>query len=342
MRYILLITLLLVGLMCGCMPGDNPVTQFPRGDVAFGTTAMGISYEKQIYYSLDENKILKENNVLDWDLGFPCADDRMEIILNFGKFMQVSDLGEADFDTVTANTAKNVAFESWVHDNPYGYLDSTAIGRWWDHTNGIPVSLKKVYLIDKGIDLLGRSLGTAKFQVVDYKDNTFYVRFSDLKKVNVIEMEIKRDTTYNYIHLSFNNGGKLNYFEPEKEKWDLLFTKYTELLYTSEGVPMWYGVVSVLMNNRFMQAATVKTDDFTNLTELILLDSAKVIKPYTNHRNAIGHEWKFFLLDDSKWVIYPNRKYLIKSTSGFTYKLHFTAFEDMGVKGNPKFEYQKL
>ncbi len=333
---------MIFGLFYGCMPSDDPVSPFERGNVEFGTTAMGTNYDKQIYYSLDENKIVKYNNVLDWDLGFPCEADRMEIILNFGKFMQVSDLGFADFDTVTATTAKNVPFESWLHDNPFGKLDSTAIGRWWDHTNGIPVSLKKVYLVDKGLDLLGRSLGTAKFQVLDYKNNTFYVKFSDLKKVNVIEMEIKRDTAYSYVHLSFNDGGKVNYFEPEKEKWDLLFSKNTELLYTSEGVPMWYSVVSVLINNRYMQAATVKTDDFANLTEAILQDSSKVIKPYTNHKNAIGHEWKFFLLDQSKWVIYPNVKYLIKSTSGFTYKLHFTSFEDMGVKGNPKFEFQKL
>ncbi len=343
MRYIQYILIIaLASFINSCMPGDDPVSPFNRGDVTFGSTTMGLNYNKQIYYSLDENKVLKENNVMDWDLGFSCSNENMEIILNFGKFMTAANLGEVDFDAVNSQTAKDLPVENWNYDNPFGKLDSTAIGSWWDYSNNQLVSLNYVYLIDRGIDSMGRPLGIVKFQVTDFKDDTYFVKFSDLKKPNTIEMSIKKDTAYNYIHLSFNNGGKVNYFEPEKEKWDILFSKYTELLYTNEGVATWYSVVSVLTNNRFVKVATVKTDDFANLTEMILSDTSKVIKPYSNYKNAIGHEWKYFILEGSKWVIYSNVAYLIKSTSGFTYKLHFTAFEDMGVKGHPKFEFQKL
>ncbi|HRS01468.1 MAG TPA: HmuY family protein [Bacteroidota bacterium] len=37
------------------------------------------------------------------------------------------------------------------------------------------------------------------------------------------------------------------------------------------------------------------------------------------------------------------KDYIIKSVNGYLYKLHFTAFyNEKGVKGYPKFEFQKL
>jgi len=59
--------------------------------------------------------------------------------------------------------------------------------------------------------------------------------------------------------------------------------------------------------------------------------------------NTIGYDWKFYDFETSKYTVFVNQNYIIKSTEGKFYKLHFINFYDeSGVKGTPVFEFQEL
>ena len=64
---------------------------------------------------------------------------------------------------------------------------------------------------------------------------------------------------------------------------------------------------------------------------------------YTKALDGIGHDWKYYDFDAGIYTIRPNMNYLIRSVTGYYFKLRFTAFYNRdGLKGYPVIEYQRL
>ena len=63
----------------------------------------------------------------------------------------------------------------------------------------------------------------------------------------------------------------------------------------------------------------------------------------TDDLDEIGYDWKIFDFENGKYIIDVQRVFIVKSTEGFYYKLRFIDFYNQdGLKGYPKFEFQKL
>ena len=64
---------------------------------------------------------------------------------------------------------------------------------------------------------------------------------------------------------------------------------------------------------------------------------------YSSYADVIGYDWNFFDFGTSSFIINSDLIYVIKNQNGYYFKLHFVDFyNDSGLKGYPKFEFQQL
>ena len=61
---------------------------------------------------------------------------------------------------------------------------------------------------------------------------------------------------------------------------------------------------------------------------------------FSTNVNTIGYDWKAYT--GSTYVTYSHMNYIIRNRNGIYYKLHFIDFLAAGIKGNPKWEFQRL
>lgn len=130
--------------------------------------------------------------------------------------------------------------------------------------------------------------------------------------------------------------------------WDLVCTYYTEAL-EDEGETIPYGVAGVLINTEAnIEVAKMEysdSDDDTDISEafadLELTDVSSLT--YSTAANAIGYDWKTFSFSDMLYTVNTNWFYIIKLSSGDTYKLRFTGFYGSSTDERVvKFEYQLM
>ena len=130
--------------------------------------------------------------------------------------------------------------------------------------------------------------------------------------------------------------------EPLTDTWDLLFTQYTTLLYTNDGLPYPYLVTGVLSNYGNLQMAVDSSLTYENID----LSFAKT-KTYSIAKDFIGYDWKDVQGDVNTGNVYyeivEGRTYLIRNREGLYFKLRFINFySDEGEKGYPTFQYDVL
>lgn len=313
--FILLLTL------SSCKKEELPVPKHATGDVITATVNMEASYKCQIYYDLETNTVVGQNAKTLWDLAFETSPTGFHVIQNTAKTMFAWNTNITNFDSVTDTTG---FFNNKKWDEPSGNLDSTAIGDWRNASN--------VYIIDRGYNELGTHQGFRKIQFQTFGETSYTVRFSQLNGVGNTTFQIAKDTNYNFTFLSFTTSGTL-IVEPPKQTWDLLFTQYTHIFYNPTQP---YLVTGCLINRYNTQVAI----DTTNSFETITFNNTENYQLSTKV-NAIGYEWKTF--NAGIYVTNPNFNYIIKNRKGIYYKLHFIDFYNQsGLKGSPKWEYQQL
>ena len=120
--------------------------------------------------------------------------------------------------------------------------------------------------------------------------------------------------------------------------YDLLFTQYSTLLFTSEGAAYPYLVTGVLLNRGLVTAAI---DSVTNFSNITMVTAAKM--NFSSALDVIGYDWKVFNFTAGVYTVRTGLNYVIKDREGIYYKLRFIGFNNAsGTKGYPVFEYQGL
>lgn len=304
-----------------CRKEELPAPKHVAGNVITATVNMESTYKWQLYYDLETNTVVGQNPKAVWDLGFETGINDFHIVLNTSKSMFVKNTGNTDFAVVT-DTAGFEANKKW--DEPSGNVDSTAIGDWR--------STGHVYIVDRGYNELGTHQGFRKLQIQAVDADGYTIRFAQLNGVGDTTLFVNKDTSYNLTFFSFSTASTL-IVEPPKATWDLVFTQYTHIFYN----PTQPYLVTGCLLNRFNTRAV--KDSLAVFSE-ITFDNVQNY-PLSDNRNTIGYGWKTFIA--GTYVTHPELNYIIRSQEGFYYKLHFIDFYNQnGLKGNPKWEYQKL
>lgn len=316
----LLFIVIISGIFMSCDKGEIAIEKRTSGDVVTSTVNMSSDYQYQVYFDLETNQVVGQNAKIDWDLGFHTEGEF--VTLNSATYMGVWNTGQTDFNAVTSD-----AGAVWQYDTPTGNTDSTAFGLDWK-TNP-----NTVYVVDRGYTSSGALRGKFKCQILSADATGYQLKAANLDGSNEQVITIAKDENVNRVNYHFDTH-TVHSFEPHKEIWDLCFTQFTYIYpdHTS------YLVTGVMQNRHNMEVALVRDVTFEDIQIADTLEG-----DFKSYENTIGYEWKFYSFDTESFVLLENYSYIIKTFEDRYYKLRFIDFYDEGgVKGNPKFEFQEL
>lgn len=321
-----------VVLLSSCWKGEEPfVLSAPSGGVEQQELTLGEDYDKIVYFNVNNREFLIRN-LADWHLGFQAGEDELYVKMNTGNRLLIHETNLTDF---TANYTIVDGME-WKYDVPSGNLDSTAIGKWWSNTNG--ESKKLVYVLDMG-DTYTNGERYKKFQVEKADETGFWVKTGDLNdNTTNKDIFVAKDSKRNYSYLNIETNEVKTDLEPEKDNWDLLFTRYTYVFHDQGPEPIPYQVTGVLLNPNGVVAYQEDKKKFEDID----IDYALSIN-FSDADDVIGYDWKSFDIDAGRYTVNSSRTFIIKTISGYYYKMRFIDYYDKnGVKGTPVFDLQRL
>ena len=316
MKKISLLILILINF--SCLKEEIPIEAHQPGDLTTNQIELGSDYRYQAYYDVVTNSMVKKHLKTDWDFGFESNENGYRVILNTSKAMRVASKPITEFISTT-----DTANCEWKNDVSSGNLDSTAIGNWTTNQN--------FYIIDLGYSFTAEQLGFKKLQILSVNDNEYNITYSSLNNSNNTSITIPKNELFNFSFFSFQQNSYLE-IEPIKTNWDLVFGQYTHLF--DPTFP--YLVTGVLSNRNGVEIAEVFDKDFLDINFSDVTNYT-----FSSDIDMIGYDWKSY--SSGTYEIDINKNYIIKTTEGLYYKIHFIDFyNDQGDKGTPKFEISSL
>lgn len=298
---------------------------------------LGEDYSTQTFFNLAEQKIISQNQWTAWNLAFSAQEDKYYIKLNAASSMRA-------YATTSQNLNENLVFDNnWEEkiDAPDGNENQIALKFNTQATQNDTIYFQpKIYVLNLGTESTGNELGYKKIQLNYCYNNTYNIAFADLDGSNFHTYDIAQNSDYNFMYFSFENGGKLVDIEPKKNTWDLLITRYTELLSIPNSQDsVIYTVVGVLLNP-FSASAYSET----NMPYAEISKTNIITEKLSANTNSIGFNWKIYDINAGQYSIIQNKSYIIKDFNDFHYKLKFISFYDpeTNVKGTVTFKYEIL
>jgi len=313
---------------------DDPLPTYPIPEgVKIGQADLGSDYGNRVYYDLGGNLTVKTITNSDYDIAFECAADGWHVLLNSSRFMYAGNSGNKNFEEVSSPSGIEMSF-----DNSNGDLDSTAIGNWADFNVNPPLFYNEVYVIDLGLDQMGLPLGYKKTVFEELADDIYTIRFANMDGSDDFRASIPKFNDRNFMGWSLEAPGVVVDFEPPTQDWDILFGQYTTML-IAEGEPYPYLVRGVLLN-------TAGTEAYPYAGDKAFLDveiEDVVDEQFTTQQDIIGHDWKYYNLEEGVYTVNTEQVYFLKAMDGSIYKLHFLSYYNSnGETGYPKFEFKKI
>lgn len=292
-----------------------------------------------------------------WDLGFYTGAD-FRVVINTTVRMAAKQLATTNIDevqeadnTMLINQGQGVLSQI---DDVTGDLTKTAIAEV-----SATDSENKVYLINMGsnpatiIPSIGKegvgggaSRGWMKIRVLR-NGNGYKVQYAAIDATTHSETSISKDAAYNFTFFSLLDKTTVT-VEPQKTKWDLSFTSFTNsTTFSGNLVPYFYP--DFVLNNAKggVKAYQVLTSEFTfdAFTKANVVDSK-----FTDDQRGIGSNWRSTVGGTnangepiSGFAIILDRFFVVKDSAGNLYKVKFTSgLSDAGERGYPKFQYALL
>ncbi len=307
-------------LLTGCFQEELPIDPQDRGGVVNASVVLQPDYRDQVWYSLEEERIVSVNPKTDWELGFLCADSTYGIILNSSLAMGAANTGNPDFKAVSSDEGLD-----FFPDHSAGHPDSMALRDILDGT---------VYIIDRGFNPSGASRGKVKFQLLSAENDRYTFQYAALSGENEHTITLEKDDRFNFLAWSLQSH-EAKEIEPEKTSYDLCFTQYTHVFY-SPYIP--YLVTGVIQNRR----QTLVAEDTLHLFEDMAEADLEGLS-WSRDLDVIGYDWKYFDFNRGSFTVNPEDLFIIRNSTGYTFKLRFLDFYDeSGNKGSPMFDFQRL
>ncbi|MBB6369416.1 HmuY family protein [Chryseobacterium shigense] len=345
---------------------EDPVAVAPVQGAIGNPNVGGATEPNQVWIDLSEIDPTTKGPVqtftkrTDWDLAFYSGSEfkvviNSSIMMAAGKIPNVTTLDQVtdasvasmkyDVQVANFNPANEVYVDDVKGNFPSGY---TAISEIKAGDSG-----NAIYLVNMGREIFagtvapgsvatgGDSRGWKKVQIVRSGDE-YKVKSADLDGSNYYETTIAKNAAYNYSFLSLKNKRQV-FIQPEKNKWDLCFTVFTNII-TGAGSYIYADFVN---NNNLggvgayevMVTSGSGIDAYNNFKMADVVPSKFI---YNDHR-VIGGNWRN-PVGTNGLEVYGDRFYVIKDAEGYYFKLKFTRFTDSqtGERGFPQFEYKPL
>lgn len=300
----------------------------------------GVLYPNKVFIDLSANRQtpINRNN---WDLGFYTGADDFRVILNSSSAMMAKQINKNDLTQVTnADTigfSSEVAFNQFAPtttslpyiDYPNGDLARTAI-----MATSVNTVDNKVYIVNRGLAPGSPAVarGWKKIRILRNANGGYTLQHADIAASSFQEINIPKDESYFFKYVSFENG--VVAIEPEKKKWDLAWTYFSNVTNFGAGeVP--YLFQDIIIQNRNVQAVRVMTaaKAFSDFSEADLAGLT-----FSSLQATIGSDWRSGGGPSTSPAVRSDRYYIIKDGDNNYYKVRFTALTQNGERGYPAFE----
>jgi hypothetical protein len=314
-----------------CKKEDEPVVT-PPSTKKSDSIVMSAGYANEVYYSL-KNGIVLTSPRATWDIAFRTMKRSSSILINDGAGVVLYTYPKSD--TSGWATMDTVGLSAWkpMYNDPTDWEN----GAFSRNAKGHPDYGWAKYN-EVTHNLIGDSLFVIKLRDGSFKKlwmvkklsslNIFTFRYANLdgtEERNLTE-DVSTLTATDFSGYSLQTNSRVG-FEPVKNSWDILFTKYMSV--QSNGTP--YLVTGVLSND------SVNTKKFYPVS----LDySNSTPNNWDSTRSSIGWNWKVFNMNTYTYNVVDSTVYFIKPVSGDIYKFYFTAFSG-STTGVVKFNLEK-
>ena len=163
----------------------------------------------------------------------------------------------------------------------------------------------------------------------------YTIKTADIGGGNTVTLDInKKDAAFvgkNFVHVDLASQQVLNN-EPLRGDWDLLFTKYTDLVPARNGDLVPYKVSGVKINKGYQVAERsglpTASNDTNNLN-------------WNTDITEIGSDWKNFDFGSFSYLMTDSLSYFVKGDGGSVWKINFTNFIG-GATGGYYFNAEQL
>ena len=311
-------------------PFSNASAQYTRDSLT-----MAPGYANDLFYSLADGLVAEQPRD-NWDIAFFTPRFSAGIMVNEGSGVNLFTYPKGD--TSAWATMDTVGLSTWpvMHNSSTNWED----GAFNANQTGHPDYGWGIYNMVTH-NLTGDSLYVIVFPDMTSKklwimkklsaDNLYFFKYANLDgsdeqsvEFNVVPYETKR-----FAYYSLQNNTELDR-EPEFTTWDLLFTKFIDLVPDNEGNMVPYLVTGAASNfetmaNHFYPVA----DDFTEWAA----------EAFVSDKNVVGANWKYFDMGTFSFQMVDSTCYFVKSHTGDVYKI---AFVYWGGSSNGNFALDKM
>lgn len=327
---ILIFTLIV---LTACEKEELPVVLPPKPEgMKLMNIDMSEQYHREHFVNLNDGRTWQSDNN-SWDLQFESSPNGNLIYMNGGREVLIANTGYKTFKPCDLKKMK------WRWDGASGMRDSTVLANCFGPGH---LPHDSVYVIDRGIRV-PKEERYFLFKVVSVNDQAYEIEFTNPTANNKIRTTIPKDHNKCFVYFSFSNGGLYQNFEPHKNEWHIRFKRY-RWIYYEFNPPLLYTVVGVHINTGMVQVALDSTFAFNEIKH----DQAKDLT-FSSQRDVIGFTWKWpdFTATGVRYITRNHWNYFIEEKTGTfprkLFKLRFIDFyNDNGVKGTPRFEYQQI
>lgn len=316
----------------------------------------GPNQQNQVYIDLSTNTTTSVKRD-SWDLAF-YSGSNFRVGINGSIYMATAQLSATDITEVNSSTTEVIDLKPQVAvgtfqaesanyiDDPNGSITGTAIAEIsaTDANN-------HVYLLNLGFEVgtdaaapggvntNGPARGWKKIRVLR-DGNDYVLQYADLDADTFEEVTISKNSEYNSTFFSFNTETTVN-VEPQKSKWDLNFTVFTNVI---EGFGA-YGYADFVVNNTKGNslAYMIDTEVETSLSYDTFTLADVIDADFSTDQRSLGASWRNGGGPGSLPTLKDNVFYVINDADGNLYKLKFLALtNEAGERGYPEFVYSLL
>lgn len=345
--------------LASCSSDDDGAPYVPPvSEAVVEASTGGPNQQNQLYVDLStstKTPIARES----WDLGF-SSGAAFRVAINGSLKMAVKQLNTTNIDEIqTEDASVSVGFSTLASlgyvDNPTGILEGSGAGI------GTAIAEiaandadNKVYLVNLGfkagtttptlgaVATDGDPRGWKKIRITR-SGNNYVLQYADLDAITHTTVTISKNTAYHFTFFSLVSGQEVT-AQPEKNKWDLNFTTFTNY-FPYSGADVTYGYADFITTNvnGGTTAYEVLIADITfEAFTLTSVEESSFITSASDQR-VIGSNWRSGGGPSSLPSIRDDRFYVLKDVDGNIYKLRFLALtNDAGERGFPVFEYEIL
>jgi hypothetical protein len=339
---------------------DKTPVEIPSVGAILQPTVGGANQPNQVYLDLSTGKSESINREA-WDFGFSTGSD-FRVVINGSLKMAVKKLATSDITlsqvsdaTVAVGAGTNPSSNGYV-DNPTGVLTGAGagIGTAIAEVSATDAD-NKVYLVNLGFAVStaipnvgsaivdGDSRGWKKVRILR-SGNGYKIQYADLTSTTFTEKTISKDAAFNFSFFSLTSGNIVT-VEPEKAKWDLNFTVFTNY-FNSGGTDVTYGYADFITSNakggtQVYQVLVADGGSYADFTKIKVVEASFAVS--ATDQRIIGSSWRSGGGPGSLPSIKTDRFYVVKDASGNYYKVKFLAMtNDAGVRGYSTLEYAIL